>query len=255
MATVLLLYFLTLPIVSGKITLLMLYLLAASCGTEYGRNIQCKKLSATQSICKLGKTKSQDTLLRQGKINGNVLYLKYKNETRIWNLALFQASAAVKNEIFALRSPQLRNIKEKQRTQFKPYISPAQYLYQKGLYAVKNKKKYSRYRPSVTQRVGRGITLLFHDRGTRRGWVVSSTPRTHFTSGKDPGPVWTGGKSRSHRYSISDRPARSQPLYQLSYPAHLSAVEYPIVTVKGGRQYPKCTSPKNKKVYRETCKG
>ena len=67
---------------------------------------------------------------------------------------------------------------------------------------------------------GRGIALLFHDRGTRRGWVVSSTPRPHFTSGKDPvpilqeagwapGPVWTGGKSRPHRDSISDRPARS----------------------------------------------
>ena len=35
-----------------------------------------------------------------------------------------------------------------------------------------------------------------------------------------PGPVWTGGKSRSHRDSIPDRPARSQSLYQLSYLAH-----------------------------------
>jgi len=31
------------------------------------------------------------------------------------------------------------------------------------------KVKCSRYRPSVAQRVGRGIALLFHDRGTRRG--------------------------------------------------------------------------------------
>jgi len=38
------------------------------------------------------------------------------------------------------------------------------------------KVKWSRYRPGVAQRVGRGIALLFHDRGTRRGWVVSSTP-------------------------------------------------------------------------------
>ena len=64
--------------------------------------------------------------------------------------------------------------------------------------------KCSRYRPGVAQRVGRGIALLFHDRGTRRGWVVSSMPRPHFTPGKDPvpilqeagwapGPVWTGG--------------------------------------------------------------
>ena len=31
------------------------------------------------------------------------------------------------------------------------------------------KVKCSRYRPAVAQRVGRGIALLFHDRGTRRG--------------------------------------------------------------------------------------
>jgi len=53
--------------------------------------------------------------------------------------------------------------------------------------------------------------------------VVSSTPRLHFTPGKDPvpilqeaewapGPVWTGGKSRPHRDSIPDGPARSQSL-------------------------------------------
>ena len=98
------------------------------------------------------------------------------------------------------------------------------------LYFVDIKKvKWSHYRPGVAQRVGRGIALLFHDRGTRRGWVVSSTPRPHFTPGKDsvpilqeagwaPGPVWTGGKSRPHRDSIPDRPARSQSLYRLSYP-------------------------------------
>ena len=93
--------------------------------------------------------------------------------------------------------------------------------------------KRSRYRPGVGQRVGRSIALLFHDRGTRRGWVVSSTPRPHFTPGKDPvlisqeagwapGPAWTGGKSRPHRDSIPDLPARSQSLYWLSYPAHNS---------------------------------
>jgi len=85
---------------------------------------------------------------------------------------------------------------------------------------VKVKVKWSRYRPGVAQRVGRGLALLFHDRGTRRGWVVSSTLRPHFTPGKDPvtilqeagwapGPVWTSGKSRPHRDSIPDRPARS----------------------------------------------
>jgi len=59
----------------------------------------------------------------------------------------------------------------------------------------------------VAQRLGRGIALLFHDHGTRRGLVVISTHRPDFTPGKDPvpivqeagwdpGPVWTGGKSR-----------------------------------------------------------
>ena len=51
------------------------------------------------------------------------------------------------------------------------------------------KVKWSRYRPGVAQRMGRGIALLFHDRGTRRGWVVRSTPRPHFTPGKDPVPI------------------------------------------------------------------
>jgi len=58
-------------------------------------------------------------------------------------------------------------------------------------------------------------------------------PQPHFTPGKDPvpnlqeagwapGPVWMGVKSRSHRDLIPDRPARSQSLYRLSYPAHNS---------------------------------
>ena len=50
--------------------------------------------------------------------------------------------------------------------------------------------------------------------------MVSRTPRPHFTplertgihfteAGWAPGPVWTGGKSRPHRDSIPDHPARS----------------------------------------------
>ena len=39
-------------------------------------------------------------------------------------------------------------------------------------------------------------------------------------AGWAPGPVWTGEKSRPHRDSIPDRPARSQSLYRLSYRAH-----------------------------------
>jgi len=100
------------------------------------------------------------------------------------------------------------------------------------------KVKRSCYRPGVAQTVGRGIALLFHDRGTRRGWVVSSTPRPHFIPGKDsvpilqeagwaPGPIWTGRKSRPHRDSIPDRPARSQSLYRLSYRVHCYLRIYP----------------------------
>ena len=91
--------------------------------------------------------------------------------------------------------------------------------------------KFSRYRPGVAPSVGRRIALLFYDCSTRRGWVISSTPRLHFTPGKDPvpilqearwdpGPVWTGGKSCPYRDSTPDLPSRSQLPYRLSYTAH-----------------------------------
>ena len=105
--------------------------------------------------------------------------------------------------------------------------------------SIYKKVKWSRYRPGVAQRLGWRIALLFHGRGTRRGWwMVSSTPRPHFTPGKDavpilqeagwaPGPVWTSGKYRPHQDSIPDRLVRSQSLYRLSYPAHLSIYKSP----------------------------
>ena len=103
--------------------------------------------------------------------------------------------------------------------------------------------KCSCYRPGVAQRVGRGIALLFHDHGTRRGWVVSSTPQPHFTPRKDPVPilqearwapglVWMGRKSHPHWDSILDRPARSQSLYWLRYPAHINFNYIPIIREK-----------------------
>jgi len=63
---------------------------------------------------------------------------------------------------------------------------------------------------------GRYIALLFHDCGTRRGWVVSSRPRAHFTPGKT-------------RYTFPGgwmEPAPSQSLYWLSYPAHVYMCVY-----------------------------
>jgi hypothetical protein len=61
--------------------------------------------------------------------------------------------------------------------------------------------------------------------------VVSSTTRPYSTPGNDPlpivqeagwapGSVWTGRKSRPTGIRSPDRPARSQSLYRLSYPAH-----------------------------------
>jgi len=61
--------------------------------------------------------------------------------------------------------------------------------------------------------------------------VVSVTPRPLFTPGKDPvpivqeagwapGPFWTGAENLATTGIRSpDRPARSQSLYRLSYPA------------------------------------
>jgi len=84
----------------------------------------------------------------------------------------------------------------------------------------------------TAHRGSRGIALLFHDHGTRRGWGVSITTRPLFTPGKDPvpivqeagwapGPVWTGAKNLAPTGIRSpDRPASSQSLYRLSYPVH-----------------------------------
>jgi hypothetical protein len=84
----------------------------------------------------------------------------------------------------------------------------------------------------TAHRGSRGIALLFHDHSTRRGWGVSVTPRPLFTPGKDPvpivqeagwapGQVWTGAENLAPTGIRSpDRPARSQSLYRLRFPAH-----------------------------------
>jgi len=72
---------------------------------------------------------------------------------------------------------------------------------------------------------GRGIAVLFHDRGTRR-WVSGQQhvpaaiyprerPGTHFTGG------WVGPRVGLDGRKISSPPGRvAQSLYRLSYPAH-----------------------------------
>jgi len=74
--------------------------------------------------------------------------------------------------------------------------------------------------------------------------MVSSTPRPHFTPGKDlvpilqeavwaPRPVWTGGKSRPHRDSTPDRSARSSVGIATELPAHIEGVyKVPLLETK-----------------------
>jgi hypothetical protein len=85
-----------------------------------------------------------------------------------------------------------------------------------------------------------GIALAFHEHGTRRGCGVSVMPWPLSTPGKDPvpivqeagwapGPVWTGAENLSPTGIRSpNRPAHSQSLYRLSYPAHDQVMAIPI---------------------------
>ena len=116
------------------------------------------------------------------------------------------------------------------------------------------KVKFSRYRPGVAQKVGRSIALLIHDRGTTRGRAVSSTPRPHFTPGKDPVPIlleagWapgkvrTGGKSRPDRDSIPDRPARSSVAIPTELPGPQNTWRYAVANRSNWTVTP-CTKAK-----------
>jgi len=98
---------------------------------------------------------------------------------------------------------------------------------------LKVKVKWSSYRPSVAQRVGRGIAVLFHDRGTRRGWVVSSTHRPPLPPGKTRYPlhrrlgVPQGRSGRAENFvptGIRSRTVQpvAQSLYRLSYRAGIT---------------------------------
>jgi hypothetical protein len=94
--------------------------------------------------------------------------------------------------------------------------------------------------------VGRSIALLFLDLGARRGWVAALPP------GKTQYPLYRrlgGPQGRSGRVrKISpptgirspDRPARSQSLYRLSYPAPLVSFRVCLITcivLWGGGKY------------------
>jgi hypothetical protein len=89
-----------------------------------------------------------------------------------------------------------------------------------------------RNRPRRTHRVSGGIAQLFLNLGTRRGCVVSITPRPPLPPGKTGTPCtggWVGpgagldrcGKSRPTGIRSPDLPARSESLYRLSYPGSI----------------------------------
>ena len=96
----------------------------------------------------------------------------------------------------------------------------------------------------TVHRGSRGIALLFHDHGTRRGVRGQRHARPLFTPGKDPvpivqefewapGSVWTGAENLAHTGIRSpDRPARIQSLYRLSYPAPMYVATTMIFSFK-----------------------
>ena len=55
---------------------------------------------------------------------------------------------------------------------------------------IKVKVKWFRYRPGVAQRVGKGIALLFHDRGTRKGEGSAARPGRALLPGKNRYPFY-----------------------------------------------------------------
>jgi hypothetical protein len=73
----------------------------------------------------------------------------------------------------------------------------------------------------TAHRGSRGIALLIHDHGSRRGWGVRVTPRPLFTPRKDPvpfvqkavwapGPVWTGAENLAPNQNSIPGPSTPQ---------------------------------------------
>ena len=99
----------------------------------------------------------------------------------------------------------------------------------------------------TAHRGSRCIALLFHDHGTRRGWEVSVMPRPLFTPENDPVPivqeagwapglVWKGAENLTTTGIWSpEHPARSQSLYRLSYPDHVSVFATSLIYVNAVR--------------------
>jgi len=108
----------------------------------------------------------------------------------------------------------------------------------------------SHYRPDLTQSLCSSIALLLHVRGTRSGWVFSSTPLPHFTQEKTRYPLnrrlgglqgWSGRAENLITtgifffFSIPDRPASSHSLCRLSYPVHFISIYKRILRYNASR--------------------
>ena len=120
------------------------------------------------------------------------------------------------------------------------YLSNVAFLKKESITTVKVKIKVTLVKAlrlctgRMAHRGSRGIALPFHDHSTRRGWGVSFTLRPLFTPAKTWHPLYRrlcGTQGRSgHVCKISpptgtrspDRPAHSQSLYRLSFPAHIT---------------------------------
>jgi hypothetical protein len=86
--------------------------------------------------------------------------------------------------------------------------------------------------------MGRRIALLFHDRGTGRGWVVSSTPRPQFTPGKEPVPIL-----QSLRWGFSSDTSFQSVRFSLHYPT-LRGVE-----TEGTKRYQDALRDRSRKLF------
>jgi len=106
------------------------------------------------------------------------------------------------------------------------------------LYSNKKNVKWSRYRPGVAQRVGRGIAILLHDRSTSSGVSGQQhAPAALYPRGKTRYPLYRrlgGPQGRSGRgenlVSTGIRSRAVQPvaqsLYRLSYSDHNTVIKW-----------------------------
>jgi len=109
------------------------------------------------------------------------------------------------------------------------------------IYITYNKVKWSRYRPGVAQRMGRGIALLFHDGGNRGGEWSAARPGRTLPPGKTRYPFYrslggsqgrfgrvenlvpTGIRSRTVQPVVSRYTDwATRPTYYLQYNIYLS---------------------------------